>query len=62
MQLHLPALAAEDLLRDHGDKLTAESLFDVVLQATGSQEAAQKAFNARRAAELKSGQPVPGSG
>lgn len=51
-------LRAEDVLRDHGPSMSAEDLHDWVLKATGSPDAAQEAFNARRAAELKSGQPV----
>jgi len=57
---HLPALEAEELIREHGEELTADCLHDLTLQATGDAEAAQQAFIRRRQEELKSGRPVNG--
>jgi hypothetical protein len=50
---HHPALEAEEMLREHGGDLSADVLYDVMLRATGSERAAQDAFNARRLEELK---------
>ncbi|WP_020474934.1 hypothetical protein [Zavarzinella formosa] len=58
LQLALPALEAEDIIRQHAGSLTADQLHDLTLQATGSKPAAERAFLARRNAELRSGQRV----
>ena len=38
--------------------MTADQLYDAVLKVSDSKTAAEKAFMARRKAELKSGNPV----
>lgn len=53
-----PALEAERVLAERGGSMSADELFDWVLQATNNQERAERAFCARRKAELKSGQPI----
>lgn len=58
LQLASPSIEAEDIIRNHSGSLTADQLYDLTLEATGSKSAAERAFLARRNAELRSGQQV----
>lgn len=49
---NLEGLRAEEALAEHGGELTPESLRAMVLRATGSEDAADKAFS-RRVLELE---------
>lgn len=59
MQQAAPGIEAEEFLKAHAGEVTADRLYDLVLASTGSKDQAERAFLARRNAELKSGQPVP---
>lgn len=59
IQLAAPSIKAERDLERYAGQMTADGLYDAVLLATGSRAQAERAFHARRSAELRSGQPVP---
>ena len=54
---NIPKLEAQDELRARRAKsdLTADSLFDLVLQATGDRDRAERAFMDFRHSELRAG-------
>lgn len=50
-----PGIQAEEMLKENAGSMTADQLYDAVLSVTGSKAEAERAFMARRKAELKSG-------
>jgi hypothetical protein len=58
LSLAKESIDAEEFLREHAGEMTADQLYDAVLKVSDSKTAAEKAFMARRKAELKSGNPV----
>ena len=57
-QLARPAVEADEIIRQSGGSLSAEQFHELTLLATGSKAAAERAFLAKRGAELRSGRPV----
>lgn len=56
LHANMDALRAEEVLRERGSELTPESLREVMLLATGDEDAADEAY-ARRVLEVTREQP-----
>lgn len=52
LEVYLPVVMAQRTLRDKGGKLTPESLREVVLEATGDEDEADRAY-CRRVQEVE---------
>jgi hypothetical protein len=50
--VNLPALLAEDAIRDRGAEMTADELYDFALAAYGNKAVAERAYHTRVRAEL----------
>jgi hypothetical protein len=58
LQAAMPRLHARRMLERYGHKMTADGLYDCVLRATGSRDAAEQAAIAKLSAQLRAGEQV----
>lgn len=55
LEAHLPALRAEELLRQRGGELSPESMRELIIEATGDQDLADDIYCQRLLRESRDG-------